>query len=565
MSDSSSDEDILPTIISSSSKDKVHIKHPGVSSPIKSQYATLSKNPKWPDDLWDSGTLIYKIYHNDKPGKGNEKLLRFDSRFESGNLDQVYHLGGNAYHCILEYDKNKTGSCQWFYFKIMGVKADTKYHFYISGFHKNTGVFATGSKVFWYSEKVFMNKGISWNRGGSNYSYGNTQKRNRKRTTLQFYIKFPYDDDTVYLSYAIPYTYTDLLDNIKIWSDMAPPGSFSVKSICKSLGGRDCPMITITSENSSTPMSNKPGILLTSRIHPGESNGSVVLHGLIDFLVSRTFYADFLRNNYVIYIVPMINIDGVIEGFYRISLSGQDLNRVWDSPDSNINPEAFFTKEFFHRVSRERTIAAYLDFHGHSRLHGTFAYGCPNTANTDLINREKYFPRILSYLCDVFSWSGCIFSFPKERKAASRIVIRTELDVVNSFTIETSFGGINNGERTGILYDELTWKEIGLKCGESLYHLLYSSKSPVYNYVSQEMLFLSPPQIDDDIPEKERIDYIVSPIPNDSDFPQTFNHPTHLLKLKPPSNYLIANSRIISTKSPGYCAPKWVSLKFGEN
>ena len=48
--------------------------------------------------------------------------------------------------------------------------------------------------------------------------------------------------------------------------------------------------------------------------------------------MSDTHDANSLRSNYVIRIVPMINIDGVIYGNYRSSLIGRDLNRVWDTP-----------------------------------------------------------------------------------------------------------------------------------------------------------------------------------------------------------------------------------------
>lgn len=34
-----------------------------------------------------------------------------------------------------------------------------------------------------------------------------------------------------------------------------------------------------------------------------------------------------LLDNFIFYVVPMINVDGVVAGSYRVSLSGQDLNR----------------------------------------------------------------------------------------------------------------------------------------------------------------------------------------------------------------------------------------------
>lgn len=65
-------------------------------------------------------------------------------------------------------------------------------------------------------------------------------------------------------------------------------------------------------------------------MHPGESNSSFVMKGILDFLTSNTnSEAAALRRAFVFKIVPMINIDGVIYGNYRCSLSGVDLNRTW--------------------------------------------------------------------------------------------------------------------------------------------------------------------------------------------------------------------------------------------
>jgi murein tripeptide amidase MpaA len=54
-----------------------------------------------------------------------------------------------------------------------------------------------------------------------------------------------------------------------------------------------------------------------------------MMKGLIDFLVGDSEEARKLRDAYVFKIVPMLNIDGVVNGNYRTSLVGVDLNRRW--------------------------------------------------------------------------------------------------------------------------------------------------------------------------------------------------------------------------------------------
>ena len=91
--------------------------------------------------------------------------------------------------------------------------------------------------------------------------------------------------------------------------------------------------MTITTFTDPTEtMRNKKGIVISSRVHPGETGASYMMKGVIDYLVGPSIGARILRDNFVIKIVPMINPDGVINGNTRCSLAGVDLNRQWMDP-----------------------------------------------------------------------------------------------------------------------------------------------------------------------------------------------------------------------------------------
>ena len=51
-------------------------------------------------------------------------------------------------------------------------------------------------------------------------------------------------------------------------------------------------------------------VLISARVHPGETPGSHVLNGLMDLLASPTPEAVQLRRHFVFKIVPMLNPDG---------------------------------------------------------------------------------------------------------------------------------------------------------------------------------------------------------------------------------------------------------------
>ena len=127
-------------------------------------------------------------------------------------------------------------------------------------------------------------------------------------------------------------------------------------------------MVIITNFTSKPEdIASRRAIILTSRVHPGESNASFIMHGTLEFLVSDDEGARYLRNNFVYKIVPMLNPDGVIVGNYRCSLSGLDLNRQWTAPSSKTCPENFSVKMMMRKTLESRDILFYCDYHGHSR------------------------------------------------------------------------------------------------------------------------------------------------------------------------------------------------------
>lgn len=119
----------------------------------------------------------------------------------------------------------------------------------------------------------------------------------------------------------------------------------------------------------------KQGVVLTARIHPGESNSSYMMKGVIDFLISDDPVASELRDKFVFKVIPMLNPDGVVNGNYRCSLAGCDLNRRWKYPSEILHPTVYHTKKLIAKLAQERPLALYCDFHGHSRRKNAFFYG----------------------------------------------------------------------------------------------------------------------------------------------------------------------------------------------
>jgi len=93
-------------------------------------------------------------------------------------------------------------------------------------------------------------------------------------------------------------------------------------------------------------MPKRKGVVITARVHPGESNGSWMMKGVLNFLTNTEDpAAELLRQHFVFKIVPMLNPDGVINGNYRCSLAGCDLNRRWKAPSKILHPTIYSTKQ----------------------------------------------------------------------------------------------------------------------------------------------------------------------------------------------------------------------------
>lgn len=88
----------------------------------------------------------------------------------------------------------------------------------------------------------------------------------------------------------------------------------------------------------------KRAIVLTARVHPGETPSSWMMKGCLDFLTSDAGPAKELREKFIFKIVPMLNPDGVIVGNNRCSLAAKDLNRQYRTVIRDAYPSIWYTK-----------------------------------------------------------------------------------------------------------------------------------------------------------------------------------------------------------------------------
>ena len=264
---------------------------------------------------------------------------------------------------------------------------------------------------------------------------------------VNFIQEFPYSDDLCYISHCYPYPYSQLYQwLLQLEQDDSRWCNVTKQVMCKSLAGNDVFLLTITERNASEEeLQQRKGVILTARVHPGETNSSWMMQGAIEFLISDHPSARDIRKLCVIKIIPMLNPDGVIVGNYRCSLAKADLNRVYRKPSKELFPTVWHTKQMIECLLQEKgtkDVIAYVDLHGHSRKHNIFTYGCHMPGcNLEQLLEGRLLPWLLFQQCpEKFSFNSCKFSVHKCKESTGRVVM-WRMGIANSFTLEATFCG----------------------------------------------------------------------------------------------------------------------------
>lgn len=133
-----------------------------------------------------------------------------------------------------------------------------------------------------------------------------------------------------------------------------------VIELCRSKGNNPVHAFVFNSTNS---RQRKFGIWLQARAHAFESGSSWVLYGLTKWLMSDCIEAKALRECSLITVVPIVDVDGVIEGRTGKMQYPYDHNRGW-SEDPGVWPEVQAIKSKLNELTRDNILDLFIDFHG---------------------------------------------------------------------------------------------------------------------------------------------------------------------------------------------------------
>ena len=220
----------------------------------------------------------------------------------------------------------------------------------------------------------------------------------------------------------------------------------------------DPPLLPETHRQRPSFFPKKRVILVTSRVHPGETPASFVVDGLLELLLRADDpVAIRLRAKFVFKIIPMLNPDGVYEGRWRSDTLGVNLNRLYAKARQEAQPSIHAALAVARQHHEAGQLLLTMDIHAHAGKRGCFLYGNlpPHWANQQdgLCLDGALYARLLALSSPHLDFDSCVFYAGDGRhdgapggSGREALFAATGLPLV--FTLECNY---NTGRRVNVL------------------------------------------------------------------------------------------------------------------
>ena len=429
----------------------------------------------------------------------NDDNVIFDSDFEEGNLRMAIEISKNKeYDLIMRPETNAKKLYTFFFFSVL-IKSyennnenNNTIKLNIINKPKDKNFYNGQSPVLMFDTSI--NK---WTRNTFNvYAINNGLKNPNLKNEFKSYFSLTFSFNfkpnvKYYFASCYPYTYTQLRLYLNTLNKNCYKKIIKFGEAGKTFNNNKIPYIVITNfECDEEGLGEKKCVLVTGRIHSGETVSSYVVQGLIDFLLNlNNPISKYLRDKFIFKIIPMLNIDGVIFGNYRLNILGKDMNRLW-TPNIPFNSDECDKSSLYinsiidiiKKTLNNRNIFLYCDFHGHSGKHNYFLYGCPKEGNE---NYHKKFMEIYAKKSNIFSLNDCVHKIMPKKMNTCRALLKNVFSVDLSYCLETSmFSYVLKDEINGKKICPFTiekYKQIGMDFCLSLFDLINPQNEEILN------------------------------------------------------------------------------------
>ena len=333
----------------------------------------------------------------------NDDNVIFDSDFEEGNLRMAIEINPNKeYDLLMRQEVGSKKLYTNFFFSVL-IKKENKntsenmLKLNIINKPKDKNYFNGQCPVLMFDSSINKWTRNTFNVYTMNNGIKNPNLKNEFKSYYSLTFSFYYKSNVkYYFASCYPYTYTQLRLYINTLNKNCYNDIIKFGIIGKTYNKNNIPYLIITNYTSpEKEINERKCIFITGRIHSRETVSSYVVQGLIDFLVNlNNPISKYLRDNFIFKIIPMLNVDGVIYGNYRLNLLGKDMNRLW-VPSLAISPDecdssSLYINNIINMIKKtlnSRKIYFYCDFHGHQGKQNFFMFGCQKDGNDNFPKR----------------------------------------------------------------------------------------------------------------------------------------------------------------------------------
>ena len=449
----------------------------------KNHISSFSKNPTFDE----RENISQKTF--------NFKDITFTSEFNSGNMKQCTKIKENQFSILIasdcegKYILNKISIFKiWFYFGVISEK-ERNIKISIDNLNNFYKIFKNGYKICYnildenetptsYQNKYKENEETNWKRLDIDYELNLDIESNLLS------IKFNFDlpkKRYVLFSFCFPWSYDKNESFLKHIKEKIKNKNiyYHDEILTLSKEKRNIHLLTITSKkniinnkkesniNGLFPDKNRCNLILhdkhiifiTARVHPGETPGTLMFNGILKLLIGNdNQMSKILLDNFIFKLIPIINVDGVSNGYFRLNNEGYNLNRCYLGPSPKITPENYAITKLFYFYSSNYKVRYYFDLHADMNVRGVYTFGNALKVFEEHVE-NVLFSFIFKINCSHVDFSHCIFTQKSMgskakndvagKEATSRVQFYQKTGLIHTYTVEsTYFKGEFNKENT---------------------------------------------------------------------------------------------------------------------
>jgi cytosolic carboxypeptidase protein 6 len=281
--------------------------------------------------------------------KGKQTLggITFDNDFEGARMNGITQDDDTLYTAIIAAENYPINPSPWYAFKVSAKTPRTVWiHLtYLNAKHRYFPKISRDGKT-WQTVDSADCRLIRDKKKASTFQ--------ENAQSVSAYVRIRVDERPIWVAAQELST----SKNVAQWTKALTKKSFvSRKTIGKSPQNRPFYCLRIGEDKTDAKV-----MVVIGRLHPPEVTGQVALQSFVESLCENTETAKRFRQNYTVFVVPLMNPDGVDNGHWRHNGGGIDLNRDW--ADFN-QKETQIVRDFLTKTMANPSKKLYfgIDFH----------------------------------------------------------------------------------------------------------------------------------------------------------------------------------------------------------